>query len=275
LQTLPDRYLILEVSAELRARQRALLEQLPPDLRTRVHWLESWPAAPVRAVVLANEVADALPFDCFAVREQGLMARGVGHDDAGGLAWRERPADAALHDQWRRLSVDLPAPLPVDYVSEVCPLLDGWLASLLGSLGRGAVLLFDYGLGRGEYYHPSRFAGTLRCHYRHVAHDDPFLHPGLQDITAWVDFTRAAEAAHASGGTVAGYCTQAAFLLGAGLEQELALADDEGQRIRWTSQARQLLMPGEMGETFKAMAITKGIDVPLGGFAVQDLRRLL
>lgn len=275
LQALPDRYLILEVSAELRARQQALLAALPSDLRARVQWLDSWPAVPVRAVVLANEVADALPFDCFAVREAGLMARGVGLDHAGGLAWRERPADTPLREEWQRLSADLPAPLPAGYVSEVCPLLDGWIASLLASLEHGTVLLFDYGLGRGEYYHPSRFAGTLRCHYRHLAHDDPFLHPGLQDITAWVDFTRVAEAAHAGGGSVAGYCTQAAFLLGAGLEPELALAADEGERIRWNSQARQLLLPGEMGETFKAMAIAKGIDASLGGFAVQDLRRLL
>ncbi len=275
LEVLPDRYLILEISADLRARQQATLNELPAPLRACVQWLDTLPATPLHAVVLANEVADALPFDCFAIRAPGLMARGVGLDDAGQLAWRERPADAPLRAEWQRLNADLPAPLPPGYVSEICPLLDGWLAALLASLERGAVLLFDYGLGRREYYHPSRFAGTLRCHYRHTAHDDPFRYPGLQDITAWVDFSRAAEAAHDGGGTVAGYCTQAAFLLGAGLEQELAQPADAGQRLRWSSQARQLLLPGEMGETFKAMAITRGIDAPLSGFAVQDLRRLL
>jgi SAM-dependent MidA family methyltransferase len=131
------------------------------------------------------------------------------------------------------------------------------------------LLLFDYGLGRGELYHASRSAGTLRCHYRHRAHDDPFLYPGLTDITHWVDFTRAAEAASDAGLEVAGYCTQAAFLLAGGLEQELA------QAVADAASPRRLLLPGEMGETFKALLLTRGEATGWSGFALQDLRRLL
>jgi SAM-dependent MidA family methyltransferase len=137
------------------------------------------------------------------------------------------------------------------------------------------VLLFDYGLGRQELYHPQRVLGTLRCHYRHRAHDDPFLHPGLQDITAWVDFTRLAEAATDAGLEVAGYCTQAAFLLGAGLESELAGVPGTQEHARLASQARQLLLPGEMGETFKALALTRGAVALPEAFRLQDLRRTL
>jgi SAM-dependent MidA family methyltransferase len=153
--------------------------------------------------------------------------------------------------------------------------LEPWIAGLAGALESGALLLFDYGLGRDELYHPQRDSGTLRCHFRHRAHDDPFLHPGLQDITAWVDFTRLAEAAAAADLEVAGYCTQAAFLLGGGIDAELARAGDALERARLASEARQLLLPGEMGESFKALLLTRGALPAMPGFGVQDLRRLL
>jgi len=142
-------------------------------------------------------------------------------------------------------------------------------------LARGALLIFDYGLGTPELYHPQRREGTLRCHYRHRAHDDPFLYPGLQDITAWVDFSRIAEAADQAGLEVAGYCTQAAFLLATGIESQLAAITDPLAHARAASQARQLLLPGEMGEIFKAIALTRDWPQPLEGFRLQDLRRLL
>src|SRR4029077_4003892 len=161
------------------------------------------------------------------------------------------------------------------YRSELCVRIGPWVRSLARALASGGVLLFDYGLGRRELYHPQRAAGTLRCHYRHRAHDDPFLYPGLQDISAWVDFTRLAEAASGAGLAVAGYCTQAAFLLGAGIDTELASAHDALSRAKLAAEARQLLLPGEMGESFKALLLTRGETPPLPGFGVQALRRLL
>jgi SAM-dependent MidA family methyltransferase len=154
-------------------------------------------------------------------------------------------------------------------------MLTPWIAAIAAALSRGAVFLVDYGLPRHEYYHTQRDRGTLRCHFRHRAHDDPLLYPGLQDITAWVDFTRVAEAAVDAGLEVAGYCTQAAFLLANGIEAEVAAAGSTLERARLASQARVLLLPGEMGERFKVMALTRGFDEPLHGFALQDLRRSL
>ncbi len=155
------------------------------------------------------------------------------------------------------------------------PLLEPWISAIGAALERGAAIIVDYGLSRREYYHPQRSGGTLRCHFRHRAHDDPLLYPGLQDITAWVDFTRVAEAADAARLRVAGYCTQAAFLLANDIESDLAAAVSAVQRARLASQARQLLLPGEMGEAFKVMILTRGLDAPLRGGAVQDLRHLL
>jgi SAM-dependent MidA family methyltransferase len=271
----PRRYLILEVSAELRARQQVLLGGLPAALGARVDWLDRPPAAPLSGVVLANEVADALPFGCFAIRAAGPVARGVALDAAGRLAWAEAPADAGLCAELARVEADIGAALPEGYVSELCPAAGAWIRTIAATLGQGAALLIDYGVGRREYYHAARSGGTLRCHYRHRAHSDPFLHPGMQDITAWVDFTRLAEAAVDSGLEVAGYCTQAAFLLGNDIEADIAAGADARTRARIGGEARQLLLPGEMGETFKVMALTRDWDAGVGGFGLQDLRRLL
>jgi SAM-dependent MidA family methyltransferase len=275
LGALPSRYSILEISAELRERQRLTLASLPPALRSRVQWLESLPAAPMSGLILANEVADALPFERFVVTGEGVAAEGVSRSGTGGLELCSRPAPAALRAEFARLQASLPVPLASGYRSEICPRLDAFVHSLADCLREGAVLLFDYGLGRAERYHPQRDAGTLQCHFRHRAHGDPLLYPGLQDITAWVDFTRVAEAAVRGGLHVAGYCTQAAFLLASGIEAELAAITPQGDRSRRAAEARQLLLPGELGETFKAMALTRAAGQSPSGFTVQDLRRLL
>jgi SAM-dependent MidA family methyltransferase len=275
LGALPRHYYILEISADLRERQRERLRHLPPALHDRLCWLSTLPQRALNGVILANEVADALPFQCFGASAAGFLERGVALDPRGDPAWAARPATGALLAELARLSALLPQPLAVDYSGELSLRLDPWLAGLAAVLNTGCMLLFDYGLGRSELYHPQRDAGTLRCHYRHRAHNDPFLYPGLQDITAWVDFTRLAEAATAAGLEVAGYCTQAAFLLGAGIETELARTRDAGAHARLASAARQLLLPSEMGETFKAMLLTRGAGANSAAFAVQDLRRLL
>lgn len=274
LDALPAHYSVLEISADLRARQHSRLQQLPRELAARVRWLDAPPQSAWRGVILANEVADALPFKCFEATAGAYCERGVSLDSQGSLVWAARPAVAALQAELRRLAAALPQPFAYGYRSELCTNLPAWLAGASAAMEAGAILLFDYGLGRTELYHPQRGSGTLRCHYRHRAHDDPFLYPGLQDITAWVDFTRLAEAAADAGLEVAGYCTQAAFLLGAGIDLDLNAANPV-ERARLAAQARQLLMPEEMGETFKAMLLTRGtVDNP-AAFAVQDLRRLL
>ena len=274
LECLPRHYSILEISADLRARQQQRLGILPEALRSRVRWLDALPAVPVAGVLLANEVADALPFKRFVITAGAPLERGVALSPEGNLIEADRPADAVLRAQIARLARALIAPLPPGYRSELCPMLQPWIAALGAALGRGALLIIDYGLGRREYYHPQRSDGTLRCHFRHRAHEDPLLYPGLQDISAWVDFTRVAEAAADAALEVAGYCTQAAFLLASGIESDLTASGAAGH-ARLASQARQLLLPGEMGETFKVMALTRGVDVPLRGFEYQDLRRSL
>ena len=274
LECLPRHYSILEISADLRARQQQRLGILPEALRSRVRWLDALPAVPVAGVLLANEVADALPFKRFVITAGAPLERGVALSPEGNLIEADRPADAVLRAQIAQLARALIAPLPPGYRSELCPMLQPWIAALGAAWGRGALLIIDYGLGRREYYHPQRSDGTLRCHFRHRAHEDPLLYTGLQDISASVDFTRVAEAAADAALEVAGYCTQAAFLLASGIESDLTASGAAGH-ARLASQARQLLLPGEMGETFKVMALTRGVDVALRGFEYQDLRRSL
>jgi SAM-dependent MidA family methyltransferase len=289
---LPERYAILEVSADLAARQRAHLAQLPPPLRERVVWLERLPGSPLRGVMLANEVADALPCRRFTWRDGAVSELGVALAEAasfganaasGGpaasgeeVSFREQgaAADAALARACEGLLASLEGEPPQGYTSEVCLRVEPWIASLSECLGRGVLLLCDYGLPRRHYYHRERASGTLRCHFKQRAHADPYINVGVQDITAWVDFTRIAEAALAANLTVSGFATQAAFLLASGLEGFVAEADG-AQRARLAGEARRLVLPEEMGEAFKLMALTRGYDTPLSGFALQDLRHLL
>lgn len=272
LGELPRRYRILELSGDLRARQVQTLQALPDSLRSRVEWLDALPEEPLAGVVLANEVLDALPFRRFVIDGTERLERGVGLSASGEFIDSDRPADASLRAELARLA---PAGWPDHYLSELCPMVEPWIDSIAQSLARGVLLLIDYGLPRHEYYHPQRDQGTLRCHFRHRAHDNPLIYPGMQDITAWVDFTRVAEAGVDARLEVTGYCTQAAFLLANGIEAEVAAAPDELERARRSSQAQQLLLPGEMGERFKVMALTRDFDEPLRGFALQDLRRTL
>ena len=290
---LPERYAILEVSADLAARQRARLAQLPSQLRERVVWLEGLPQSPLRGVMLANEVADALPCRRFTWRDGAVRELGVALDETtasagratGGapeacgeeISFREQSAAAepALARACEGLLASLEGELPPGYVSELCLRVEPWIASLSECLERGVLLLCDYGLPRRHYYHRERASGTLRCHFKQRAHADPYINVGVQDITAWVDFTRIAEAALAAGLTVSGFATQAAFLLATGLEGLVAEAGDAAPRARLAGEARRLVLPEEMGEAFKFMALTRGYDAPLCGFALQDLRHLL
>ncbi|MEO8018537.1 MAG: SAM-dependent methyltransferase [Pseudomonadota bacterium] len=284
LDCLPDRYRILEVSADLVERQRARIALLPRELSARVEWLDQWPERNMRGVVLANEVLDAMPVERFIVRNRpgGLDVRalGVGLAAPGGsgaaFEWRETSPSSELMHAVADIVEALPAALPDGYVSEVCLAFQPWLASLAAQLEEGVALLIDYGLPRAHLYHPERSAGTLRCHFRHRAHDNPFINVGLQDITAWVDFTRVAEAADSAGLEVLGFATQAAFLIGAGMESALTTGmqlagDDTREQARLAGEARRLMLPGEMGEIFKVIALGRGYESPLAGFSTQTL----
>jgi len=268
----PDRYLILETSAELRTRQAATLGALPDHLRERVSWLERLPDTALRGVIVANEVADALPVTRFvsergSVSELGVATDGYGFNDA------PRAAGESLREVVATLGIGADG----SYTSEYSPELPGWIAALAECLSAGAIILLDYGFSRREYYLPERNSGTLRCYYRHRAHDDPYLWPGLQDITAWVDFTTVAEAGAAAGLRVAGYTTQAQLLLAGGIDELATRAFGAGPQaqLRLAQGLRQLMLPGEMGDAVKAMALTRGgIDAPRG-FAGRDMRSSL
>jgi SAM-dependent MidA family methyltransferase len=274
---LPVRYCILEVSGELRARQRATLEARAGALATRVEWLEALPATPWRGVVLGNEVLDALPVERFRVGTGGFESIGVALAEAGGFDNAARPADPRLAARLAALSAALPAPLPVGFESESCPMLPAWIEALAAPLEQGVMLFLDYGLPRAQYYHPARSGGTLCGFFRHRRVDDVLARPGLQDLTAWVDFTAVAEAACAAGLAVAGFATQAHFLLGTGLAEEMARdpAGDALARARRAQAVGTLLLPGEMGERFKAIALSRGVDGPLTGFGFRDLAAAL
>lgn len=272
---LPERYRILDVSADLRERQRITLAAAVPRLLDRVEWLDRLPEA-FTGVVVANEVLDAMPVERFVARGGSVNALGV-TAQFGRLEWSEARAPAALVDAVRAVERELGFAWPEGYASEINPALAGWLGALAASLQRGLLLFVDYGLPRREFYSAERSDGTLLCHFRHRFHDDPFARPGLQDITAWVDFTAVAEAGQAAGLDVAGYTTQAHFLIGCGLGEFVADVSDLDvvSRVNLSRQAMVLTLPGEMGERFKAIALAKGYDAPLRGFAVRDLRHTL
>jgi SAM-dependent MidA family methyltransferase len=255
---LPERYLILEVSGELAARQQGLLTR-EPQLAERVEWLDRLPEEPIRGVIFANEVADALPVECFRHVGGNVLRRGVRVKDDGfdgcdlpAPEWLgRRVAGLARSHDW-----------PSGYTSELSPELANWLVALSNVLERGLFLLLDYGLPEREYYHSQRERGTLMCHYRHRAHENPFLWPGLCDITAWVDFSALARAGVAAGLELAGYTTQANFLLGGGIADALQNVRDAGERLRLSSEIKRLVLPSEMGEAFKAIALTRDCPTP-------------
>ncbi|MBA3902125.1 MAG: hypothetical protein C0522_00370 [Rhodocyclaceae bacterium] len=263
--SLPERYAIIELSGELRERQRENIAGRAPELAGRVAWLDTLPES-FSGAVLGNELLDALPTHVVAWREDGIAERGVALDDTDRFVWRERPAESALLAAAQALPVEPP------YVSEINLAARAWAAEWGRILQRGALLLIDYGFPRREYYHPQRAEGTLMCHYRHHAHGDPFWLPGLNDITAHVDFTSIIEAGHDAGLELLGYTSQAQFLLNCGMTDMLARSrpEDTARYLPLAAAAQKLISPSEMGELFKVMALGRGIDEPLVGFLRGD-----
>ena len=275
LECLPREYLILDVSADLRERQRATLDAAVPGLVDRVRWLDALPED-FEGTVVANEVIDAMPVERFLIRSGAVHALGVACRGEG-FEWSERPAPDALAALVRRIEQETGESLPEGFVSEINTGLGPWIAAVGRALSRGVVLFIDYGLPRREYYAAERSSGTMLCHFRHRFHDDPFLYPGLQDIGSWVDFTAVAEAGVAAGLELAGYTTQAHFLIGNGIGDYVAAAGELEitQRLNISRQVMLLTLPGEMGERFKAIALQKQCPGPLRGFSTRDLGHLL
>jgi SAM-dependent MidA family methyltransferase len=258
LDALPEHYAILEVSADLRQRQRRLLETEVPDLVGRVRWLDDRPAG-FTGVVIANEVLDALPTERFRI-DGGAVHQLCVEVVAGRFELCTRPAPAVLDQAVREIEAALGRTLADGYVSEVCLAAPSWVADLGAMMSNGAAFLFDYGVSRAEYYSPERSDGWLRCHFRHHAHNDALMLPGIQDLTAWVDFTAVAEAALDSGLQVAGFASQAHFLIAGGLDLELqGLADmPVDERLKLSRQVKLLTLPAEMGEHFKCLGLVRG-----------------
>jgi SAM-dependent MidA family methyltransferase len=272
---LPSRYLILERSADLREVQRQQIAATT-GLVERVEWLDEPPGQDWRGVLLANEVLDALAVERFRQGENGVEQLCVQAGDTR-LGWATRPAPDALEQAVGHIVSDTGRDFQTGYRSEINLHLAPWLQSVTAAMQRGLALFIDYGYPRKEYYLPERSDGTLMCHYRHQAHDDVFFWPGLQDITAWVDFTALAEAADSCGLEVEGYTSQALFLLGCGLDGLLMNHADNSADggLALNAQARQLTLPGMMGEKFQVMGLGRGLEIPPRGFSLQDLRHRL
>jgi SAM-dependent MidA family methyltransferase len=270
LNSLPEHYSILEVSADLRQRQQALLQARAPHLAGRVSWLEELPDS-INGAVIGNEVLDALPVHVVHWGKEEIFERGVS-GNAGSFEWQDR-----LVENDALLQIAQQIAMPEDSISEISLTARGLTGSLCQRLGQGALLLIDYGFGEREYYHPQRTQGTLMCHYRHRAHDDPFFLAGLQDITAHVDFTAVAESAINSGARLLGYTSQAHFLLNGGITGLLQEVSPENPRdyLPLSMQVQKLTSPAEMGELFKVIAFGKGLEERLSGFANGDLSRYL
>ncbi len=263
--TLPRQYLILEPSADLRQRQRARLQaNLPVELNARVAWLDRPPEQDWCGVLFANEVIDALPATRFNLRDGEVWEEHVALDGEGRLQRVDRPADSLVAAAVRHIERDLGRDLADGYRSEVLPQLPYWVQAVAGTLQVGLMLFIDYGYVRREFYLPERDDGTLMAHYRHRAHNDPLFLPGLNDLTASVDFTALAEAGNSAGFAVASYLPQAQFLIGAGLqgvyEQAQGEEVDDHARYQLAQQVKRLMLPDQMGERFQAMLLARGLE---------------
>lgn len=271
-----ESYAIVDLSGELRQRQRETVQALAGALASRVQWLDALPER-FEGVVIGNEVLDAMPVHLYGRTAGVWQARGISVDDRGAFRFEDRPLDApgvqtVTEDAALLAEIDAGIGLDADYVAETHAAGAAFTRTVCSMLARGAAFFIDYGFPRGEYYHPQRTQGTLMCHYRHHAHGDPFLYPGLQDITAHVEFTRIAEAGVAAGADLLGYTSQARFLMNAGITELLTEIgpDDTARFLPAANAVQKLMSEAEMGELFKVIAFSRGIDGTLDAFARGD-----
>ena len=272
LASLPEHYYILDVSPELKQRQQETLQNLAPHLMARVSWLNTLPES-FTGIILGNEVLDAMPVDVFTLHKKHCFEHQVTWQDDG-LVEQLNPANDDLVNAVAHLNLgEMESP----YTSEINPNLAGWFDALSACLTQGVVILIDYGYTASEYYHHERNKGTLICHFQHHVNEAPLYYPGLQDITANVDFTAVADCADKAGFSILGYTSQAAFLAGNQLETFFMRALDESPEKQYelAQQVRLLSLPSEMGERFKVIALSKECKLELEGFSIVDQRHRL
>lgn len=280
LGQLPEQYLIIELSSELVQRQKETISNKAAHLLERVVWLDALPEEPFNGIIVANEVLDAMPVECFRISGEDVEVLVIDSEQEKFVS-RYIKADESIVSKVRtiesRLKESRLDPLSDGYCSEYNPSIQPWLMSLHQVLNQGIVLLIDYGYPVSEYYHEERVTGSMMCHYQHRAHPNPLWYPGLQDITAFVDFTDVAYSAVAAGFDISGYTSQAAFLMASGLDElyQSQASNDPKQQLILSQQIKTLTLPSEMGERFKVMALSKNYDEPLSGFVMQDLRNRL
>ncbi|RDH82971.1 MAG: SAM-dependent methyltransferase [endosymbiont of Galathealinum brachiosum] len=267
---LPEEYLIIELSAELQQRQKETIQQIVPDLYSRVSWLSFLPEKPVNAVVIANEVLDAMPVKRFSIKDKTVQLLGVDVFQQE-LRLSYKDAGKKITDSIDLLNIESPGHT---YTSEINLNIEPWIKSISQCINRGAVYLIDYGYPRSEYYSEERHMGTFMGYYRHRSIDEPLWYPGLQDLTAFVDFTSVAEAAIENDFDVDGFTSQGNFLINAGLANivEKTRADSEIKKLQIVQQMKTLSLPGEMGERFKVIGLSKGLEENIPGFEVRDFR---
>lgn len=272
---LPERYLILEPSADLRERQKTLISEALPDIVDRVEWLDNLPSS-FSGFVFGNEVMDAFAVERFSVVEGQVRQHRV-DVAASQLCWNLDSQSERLSSAVRAIENDTGEVLAEGYTSEVNLLIKPWLASLGAMLTAGAVVLLDYGYPRKEFYSPERTQGTVRCYYRHRANEQPLFLPGLQDITSHVDFTSVVEAGVESGLELQGFTSQSQFLMACGLLTIAEGIPTDGvlERSRLSQEVQQLTMPGAMGESFCAIGFSREIPDLLTGFTGQDMSHRL
>jgi SAM-dependent MidA family methyltransferase len=273
LNALPDRYYILEVSADLKQRQQQHLSGAVPELAARVEWLSDIPAE-FSGVIVANEVADALPVERFTKIGGQLKQVRVAMEN-GQFHWQHADVPDLLGDTIDAIEKEIG--FSDNYQSEVCLALRPWISDLVTCLHEGLIFLFDYGVTCREYYAPDRREGWLRCHFRHHAHNNPLILPGIQDLTAWVDFSALADAAVDNGAEIAGFVSQAHFLIHGGLQEELAgfTSLPVEEQIELSRQTKLLTLPGEMGENFKCIGLSRGDITPPAAFCENDRTHML
>ena len=268
-----DKYYILEVSADFRERQKQELSLLPDEAFEKVIWLDSILEAPVEGIVIGNEVVDALPFKRFTVVDHKIQEIGVSIKN-GQLTESTRDADKTLAEEVRLIEKALNRDFEQNYTSEIRLNFGKWLKGVSSMLKSGAILFIDYGYSRQEYYAEDRKNGSMICHYRNTAHENPFLNLGVQDISASVEFTLLAEKALEEQLEVGLFTSQSDFLINGNILGELDKIEDDTLRMELTQEINQLLMPSQMGQSFKCMMLYKNIS--LDSFeGIRDLRHTL
>jgi len=277
LNQLPKEYWILEISADLIARQKKYLKENCPSYFKHCRWLTSLPESSFNGIVIANEVLDAMPVHLFQISENNSILEGqvCFQNDSWKIVF-EPTQNERLKQAVTTLQTRLPHPLPSGYTSEINLMQEAWLHSIADSLNQGVIVLIDYGFPSHEYYHPSRQQGTLMCHYRHRAHPNPLEYIGLQDMTAHVDFTAVALSGKDCNLKLLGFTHQAAFLIANGLLDYAEKAvHSTHANLKISQQIQTLTAPHEMGELFKVLALGKNYSQPMQGFEMLDHRHRL